>query len=68
MRTQYLTSLGSKVRARREALSFTQGELAARAAVHRNVIGRLERGGYNPTVLTLLAVARALRTPVQELV
>jgi transcriptional regulator with XRE-family HTH domain len=36
--------------------------------VHPNVVGRLERGICNPTVLTLLAIAGALRVPLRELV
>jgi transcriptional regulator with XRE-family HTH domain len=36
--------------------------LAHRAQVHTNVIGRIERGSYNPTVLTLGAIAAALNT------
>jgi transcriptional regulator with XRE-family HTH domain len=31
-------------------------------------VGRLERGTYNPTVLKLRAIARALRLPLRELV
>jgi transcriptional regulator with XRE-family HTH domain len=68
MRTEYLSLLGSKIRTRREELSFSQTRLARRAGVHPNVVGRLERGICNPTVLTLLAIAGALRVPLRELV
>jgi hypothetical protein len=37
------------------------------AGVHPNVIGRLERGIYNPTVLTLDAIAAALNTSIVDL-
>jgi transcriptional regulator with XRE-family HTH domain len=68
MRTEYLSTLGDKVRTRREQLSFTQSKLARRAGVHPNVVGRLERGTYNPTVLKLLAIAGALRMQLRDLV
>jgi transcriptional regulator with XRE-family HTH domain len=68
MRTEYLSNLGCKVRTRRNQLSLTQFKLARKAGVHPNVVGRLERGVYNPTVLKLLAIAGALRVPLRELV
>ena len=68
MRTKYLSILGHRVRARRERLSLSQTMLARRAAVHPNVVGRLERGTYNPTVLTLQAIAIALGVPLHKLV
>jgi transcriptional regulator with XRE-family HTH domain len=68
MRTEYLSILGGRVRARRKRLSLSQTTLARRAGVHPNVVGRLERGIYNPTVLKLLAIAGALRVPLRELV
>jgi transcriptional regulator with XRE-family HTH domain len=67
MRGEYLSNLGGKVRSRREQLSFSQKELARQAGVHPNVIGRLERGNYNPTVLKLLAIAGALQTSLRDL-
>jgi transcriptional regulator with XRE-family HTH domain len=68
MRIKYLSALGSRVRIRREELSLSQTALALRAGVHPNVVGRLERGIYNPSVLKLMAVAGALRVQLRELV
>jgi len=68
MRTEYLSALGGKVRTRRERLSFSQTTLARKAGVHPNVVGRLERGVHNPTVLTLRAIAGALRVRMRDLV
>jgi transcriptional regulator with XRE-family HTH domain len=68
MRTKYLSLIGRKVRRRREQLSLSQSTLALRAGVHTNVIGRLERGLSNPTVLTLVAISQALRTSITRLV
>jgi transcriptional regulator with XRE-family HTH domain len=68
MRTEYLSILGDRVRTSRERLGFSQTKLARKAGVHPNVVGRLERGTYNPTVLKLLAIAGALRVPLRDLV
>jgi transcriptional regulator with XRE-family HTH domain len=68
MQAKYLSDLGGRVRTRREQLSLSQTELARRAGVHLNLVGRLERGIYNPTVLKLLAIAGALRVPLHQLV
>jgi XRE family transcriptional regulator, regulator of sulfur utilization len=68
MRLKYLSALGGRVRIRRERLSLSQTELARRAGVHPNVVGRLERGSYNPSILKLKAIAGALRVQLRELV
>jgi transcriptional regulator with XRE-family HTH domain len=62
-----LRGLGKEVRDRRKRRKLTQEELAFDAEVHPNVIGRLERGIYNPTVTVLSAIAVQLKTPLHEL-
>lgn len=62
-----LRSLGEEVRERRKLRNLSQEALAMQAGVHPNVVGRLERGSYNITVLTLLAIAVKLNTSVLEL-
>jgi transcriptional regulator with XRE-family HTH domain len=62
-----LRSLGEEVRERRKERNLSQEALAHQAGVHPNVVGRLERGSYNITVLTLLAIAVKLNTSVLEL-
>jgi transcriptional regulator with XRE-family HTH domain len=62
-----LRSLGEEVRERRKGRNLSQEALAHQAGVHPNVVGRLERGSYNITVLTLLAIAVKLNTSVLEL-
>ena len=44
------------LRERRTERGLTQEDLAHQAGVHRNVVGLIERGQYNPTVLVLLAI------------
>ena len=65
--TTILRSLGDEVRERRKQRNLSQEALADQAGVHANVVGRLERGSYNITVLTLLAIAMKLNTSVLEL-
>jgi transcriptional regulator with XRE-family HTH domain len=62
-----LRSLREEVRERRKRRSLTQETLAFDAGVHPNVVGRLERGIYNPTVMILYAIAVKLNTSLQEL-
>jgi transcriptional regulator with XRE-family HTH domain len=62
-----LRGLGEEVRERRKQRNLSQEALAHQAGIHTNVVGRLERGIYNPTVLILLAVAMKLNTSLAEL-
>jgi len=52
----------------RLAKGFTQGELAKRAGLHRVNVTQLEtRTQDNPTLTTLLRLAKALRVPPSKL-
>jgi predicted transcriptional regulator len=62
-----LSGIGTGIRHRRQKLGISQDMLAATAGVHRNVVGRTERGIYNPTVMTLDAIATALNTSMVDL-
>jgi transcriptional regulator with XRE-family HTH domain len=62
-----LRCLGEEVRERRLQRELSQEALAHLAGIHTNVVGRLERGIYNPTVLTLLSIALKLNTSLEEL-
>jgi transcriptional regulator with XRE-family HTH domain len=62
-----LSGIGTEIRRRRQKLGISQAVLAAKAGVHTNVIGRTERGVYNPTVLTLNAIAAALKASMADL-
>jgi transcriptional regulator with XRE-family HTH domain len=42
--------------------------LGREPGLHRNVIGRLERGTYNPTVMTLLSIVAEFDISLSELV
>ena len=62
-----LKGLGAEVRRRRISLGLTQVRLAQGAQIHANVIGRLERGIYNPTVTVLCWIAAAWGTSIVDL-
>ena len=63
-----LKALGEELRDRREAKGLSQEALADRAGLHRNFIGLMERGQRNSTLITLDAVAGALKVRVSDLV
>jgi transcriptional regulator with XRE-family HTH domain len=62
-----LRCLGEELRERRLRRGLSQEALAHAAGVHPNVIGRLERGIYNPSILTLQSVATMLNVALAEL-
>jgi len=53
-------ALGDRVRDARELVGLTQAALAELAQVTTETISRLERGAYEPSVSTLVAVADVL--------
>jgi transcriptional regulator with XRE-family HTH domain len=62
-----LRGLGEEVRERRKRRNLSQEALAFDAGVHPNVVGRLERGIYNPTIKIILAIAVELNTSLEDL-
>jgi transcriptional regulator with XRE-family HTH domain len=61
-------AFGAAVRARRLRLQWSQEELAARAGVHRNYVGGVERGERNPGLANAAAFARALGVQLSALI
>ncbi len=62
------TALGRAVRIMRATRGLSQEELGARADLHRNYIGAIERGEINPTFRVLLKLERGLQMPLSELI
>ena len=62
-----LRSLGEEIRELRTQKKLSQEALAGLAGIHTNVVGRLERGSYNPTVMILAALAVKLDVTREEL-
>lgn len=63
-----LCELGARIRAARKAAGLTQEEAAHAAGMDWRRWQRIESGSANLTVLTLVRVARALRTNFWKLV
>jgi transcriptional regulator with XRE-family HTH domain len=59
--------LGLEVRDLRTQKKLSQEALAGLAGIHTNVVGRLERGSYNPTVMVVAAIAVKLGVTLEEL-
>jgi XRE family transcriptional regulator, regulator of sulfur utilization len=62
-----LVRIGTEIRRCRQTHDCSQAALAAKAGVHANVVGRIERGTYNPTVMTLESIAAALDASIVDL-
>jgi DNA-binding XRE family transcriptional regulator len=60
-------ALGKRIRAIRESIGMTQSELAESAKIGRVTEVRIENGEQSPRYETLLAIARALKRPVTDL-
>ena len=58
---------GAEVRRRREALSLTLEQLAERSGLTPNYIGGVETAKRNPSLSTVLGLAKGLRVPPGEL-
>ena len=67
-RKSFLRCLGEEVRERRKALGLSQIALALEAEIHPNVVGRLERGAYNPTVTILELLIVPLKVDLSVLI
>lgn len=52
----------------RKERGLSQEELADRAGVHRTYVSQIERGVKNATFISLDKIAKALGTPLSELV
>jgi transcriptional regulator with XRE-family HTH domain len=62
-----LTALGSNVRRQRQRKTLTQEKLAACADLDPTYISGIERGVRNPSILSVVRIAKALGTTVSSL-
>lgn len=62
-----VTAFGREVRRRREALGLTLEMLAERSNLTPNYIGSIEIGKRDPSLSTVLAIARGFGVPPGEL-
>jgi transcriptional regulator with XRE-family HTH domain len=62
-----LVALGAAVRGMRVERGYSQERLSLEAGLHRNYVGRVERGELSPTFEPLVAIAAALGVGPDEL-
>jgi transcriptional regulator with XRE-family HTH domain len=59
--------IGKRIKLERDRRGLSQHELAAKAAISRGYLARLETGRHDPTVGVVERLARALRVKVADL-
>lgn len=62
-----LKKLGAKIRQLREDAGYSQEELASIAGLHRTYIGGVERGEHNISIMNLIRISRALKSPLSAI-
>ncbi|MEK7477566.1 MAG: helix-turn-helix transcriptional regulator [Candidatus Coatesbacteria bacterium] len=65
--TQVSLNLGLRVRAERRRLGLTQERLAERLRLSANFIAHLEKGSRQPSLDTIVALARVLGVSISRL-
>lgn len=65
--SKFLTALGVRIKALRSAQNLSQQELAGICDFEKANMSRIENGGTNPTILTLLKISTALKINVCDL-
>lgn len=66
-KSSILVDFAKKVRLRRHELGLTQEQLAERADFHVNYIGGIERAERNPSLESIVVLAKALELSSKEL-
>lgn len=61
-------TIGKNVADLRKSKDFSQEKLAEKVNLHRNQIGRIERGEINLPVFTLYRIAEALKVPSDKII
>ena len=62
-----MVALGKQIRQHRKAAGLTQGELAEKCGIYRPYLSRIENGTANPLLTVILAIADALKVPIDKL-
>ncbi len=57
----------NRIKEYREALGWSQEQLARKSGVSRSTIGDVETGAHMPTIEVVLRLAEALETPIEKL-
>ena len=67
-RERVLIKFGRSLADLRRQAGLTQEELAANSGLHRTYVGSVERGERNPTIVSLVLLARGLGVSMGKLV
>lgn len=59
--------VGERIRELRETKDWSQEELGFKSGLHRNYVGRIERGEQNIAIVNLAKLAKALGVRPSEL-
>lgn len=65
---QLKKKLGQRIIELRSQKSWSQSDLARASSKDRQAIEKLENGKVNPTIYSLLEIAKALEVPLKKLV
>lgn len=66
-RNKLLIKIGDNIRKARLSLGLSQEEIAFRADLYLSYYGKIERGEHNASIINLLKISLALKTPLSEL-
>lgn len=61
-------AFGDILRNERLRLGLTQQDVALRAGMHINFVGRIERGQAEPSLSTVFAIAQAVELPAETII
>lgn len=67
MNLDFYRNLGSKIKKRRKEIGLTQQQLADKANISLNFMGKIEVAFSKPSLDTLIDLAEALETSVSDL-
>lgn len=64
---EFLIALGSRIKELRLEKKISQTEIAYRCGFDKSNYNTIESGKRNPTIISLLKIAKALEIPLSEL-
>lgn len=67
IKNELLKALSKTIKSKRQKLNLTQEELAEKSGFHVNYIGGIERAQRNPSIDSLVRIARALGISPKDL-
>lgn len=65
---KYLKQLAERIKMRRKEMGMTQEELAEKLGTNHTFVARMEKGGQDSRITSLLKVAEALEIGIEELI